>query len=72
MLLVKSNIFGTILNTQNMQETNRYLTNLYMKRSRDPTSEPPSPQPWYGSRPVVGNHWRNYWRVSLEIGALKI
>jgi hypothetical protein len=43
MLLVKSNIFGTVLNTQNMQETNRYLNNLYIKRSRDPTSEPPPP-----------------------------
>jgi hypothetical protein len=30
MLLVKSNIFGTILNTQNMQETNLYLNNSYM------------------------------------------
>jgi hypothetical protein len=32
MLLVKSNIFGTILNTQNMQETNIYLNNSYMCR----------------------------------------
>jgi len=29
MLLVKSNIFGTIFNTQNMQETNLYLNNLF-------------------------------------------
>jgi hypothetical protein len=30
MLLVKSNTFGTMLNTQNMQETNLYLNNPYM------------------------------------------
>jgi len=32
MLLVKSSIFGTILNTRNMQETNLYLKNSYMCR----------------------------------------
>jgi hypothetical protein len=30
MLLVKSTTLGTVLNTQNMQETNLYLSNLYM------------------------------------------
>jgi hypothetical protein len=30
-LLVKFNIFGTILSTQNMQETNLYLNNSYMR-----------------------------------------
>jgi hypothetical protein len=30
MLLVKSNIFGTILNAQDMHETNPYLNNCYM------------------------------------------
>jgi len=29
MLLVKSNIFGTILNTQNMQEKNLFLNNWF-------------------------------------------
>ena len=29
-LLVKSNTLGTILNTQNMQETTPYLNGLYM------------------------------------------
>ena len=29
MLLVKSNIFGTILKTRNMQETNLHLNNLF-------------------------------------------
>jgi hypothetical protein len=30
MLLVKSNIFGTMLNTHNMQETNIYLNIVYL------------------------------------------
>jgi hypothetical protein len=30
MLLVTANIFGTMLNTQNMQEINLYLNNSYM------------------------------------------
>jgi hypothetical protein len=30
MLIVKSNTFGTILNTQNMQETNLHLNNAYV------------------------------------------
>jgi hypothetical protein len=33
MLLVKSNIFGTILYTQNMQETMFYLSNTYVGRA---------------------------------------
>jgi hypothetical protein len=30
MLIVKSSIFGTILNQQNIRETNLYLSNSYM------------------------------------------
>jgi hypothetical protein len=30
MLVVKYSIFVTVLNTQNMQETNRYLNSWYM------------------------------------------
>jgi hypothetical protein len=52
MLLVKSNIFGTMSNTQNMQQTNLCLNKSYiiiefsLKPSRDPTSD--HPRPWFG------------------------
>ena len=88
-LILKFNIYGTILNTQNTQETN-YLNNLFKMliinkqkfsncifsitvwilikivfflnnyRVLQKTLLQPyvrHPRPWFGSGPVVGNHW---------------
>jgi hypothetical protein len=69
--LVKCNIFGTIFNTQNMQETGLCLNSSYIiiefciKPSRDPASDPPRFS--FGSRPEVGNDWSTSWAPSLFV-----